>query len=729
MTSKKSKRIICGIVAATMVLGATFSGCTLISTNNEEDLKQVIATVDITKSANLKDEGLEDVATTLSSYYDFSTDILKRDLVSAFFNIGYSYVSNGSTYSAVFTALVDGLISTAIISQYATLYTLNDMVKTDSSAIAQFVQTDWTDVDRYEYLLGGSDSKYVNIAKYNLYVSINSSLDSIEETNISDSDSTAGTATRTTPTNVDTEKDDYYPQDSDGNLNYGIYTGYEGYLLKDSWDYEAVEGTTRNTRRTAYNSFITSLKSNYLLTDEDTNVTDVLNLSYVKEEYVSQLQQQVIARYLENYENDQEAKILETNDDGEYIFLKRKYESYLAEQAISYSDTSAFETAMGSMSDTSFILYSPDTTTTTVDETGDGLGNGAFGYVYNILLPFSTTQSNRLTEYSSYLSDTVVGNDEYYIARRKLLSEITTTDQRSAWFNGETDYSFDASSSSLNYYKGANGDRNYLFFENNLTKTEKYEELEKYLGLYTYNGKVTKNTDGTYALTPNKLTIDDMLKEFVAYVNFVLGDEGSAQQPTYNDNYNATTYYKADGKTIDYSKFVYATGLVTFGGTNKNSMLVTSSAQYKAMAAVNELQYAYTTDTSVLSQYIGYSVSAYTTSYIKEFEYAAQTAIKEAVKNSSGAYTVCAGDYGWHLIYVTDTYAPAGGEVYNVSWTAEQVNTEGTFENKFYQWMKDSILTDVSTNRRSIIVELFGGDTTTTKYEDTYKDLLELDDD
>jgi hypothetical protein len=626
----------------------------------------------------------------------------------------------------VFTALVDGLVSTTIISQYATLYTLKDMLTTDSSAVTKFVNGDWTDEERYEYLLGGEDSKYVNIAKYNLYVTINSTLDSLEEANLTQSDSVAGTDTRTTPSNVDTEKDDYYPTTSEGKLNYGIYTGYEGYLADDSWDYEKVENSTRNSRRNAYNSFITSLKSNYLLTEEDTDTTDVLNLSYVKEEYVSQLQQQVIARYLDIYEDDQESNILQTNDSGEYIFLKRKYESYVKEQEISNSDISTFETAMSSFSDSSFIVYSPDTTTTTED------GEGAFGYVYNILLPFNTVQSNRLTELQSYQSDGTIDDDAYYKARRQLLADITTTDQRSAWFNGETDYSFDASKSTLadKYYNGGNKDRTYLFFENNLTKTNKYEELDKYLGLYSYNGKVSTNKDGTYSLIPNKLTIDGMLSEFVNYVNFVLGDDGSVDEPSKNADYEATTYYKSGSKDIDYSKFVYASGYVNYGGTDNKSMFVKGSTRYKALSAINELQYAYTTDTSVLAEYLGYSVSAYTTSYIKEFEYAAQTAVKQAVKNNSGAYVVCAGDYGWHLIYVTDTYAPAGGEVYSSPvWTEAQVKTEGTFENKFYEWIKDSILTDIATTKRSTIVELFGGDSTVTKYEDTYQDLLELDDD
>ena len=146
------------------------------------------------------------------------------------------------------------------------------------------------------------------------------------------------------------------------------------------------------------------------------------------------------------------------------------------------------------------------------------------------------------------------------------------------------------------------------------------------------------------------------------------------------------------------------------------------SDQYKAMSAVNELQFAYTTDTSVLSNYIGYSLTAYDTSYIKEFEYAAKKVVGQGV----GSFAVCAGDYGWHLIYVTNVFD--AGETYdNLDWSAENVKKEGTFENLFYEWIKGNDMSDISSTRRTVILNDFNKDTTVTKYQKRYQDLLDLD--
>ena len=138
------------------------------------------------------------------------------------------------------------------------------------------------------------------------------------------------------------------------------------------------------------------------------------------------------------------------------------------------------------------------------------------------------------------------------------------------------------------------------------------------------------------------------------------------------------------------------------------------------MSAVNELQFAYTTDTSVLSNYIGYSLSAYDTSYIKEFEYAA----KKAVAGGVGTFAVCAGDYGWHLIYVTNVFKAEGGAVYEPDW--KNIEVEGTFENLFFEWIKGNDLSDVSTTIRTKILNDYNKDTTVTKYQSRYQDLLDL---
>ena len=91
----KSKKIICGAVAAMLTMSVAFSGCGLMSTINSEDMKQVVATVNIGKS-----ESLGDLADYKSSVTEKA--IVKRDLVSAFVNIGSSYINNGSSYDDAF---------------------------------------------------------------------------------------------------------------------------------------------------------------------------------------------------------------------------------------------------------------------------------------------------------------------------------------------------------------------------------------------------------------------------------------------------------------------------------------------------------------------------------------------------------------------------------------------------------------------------------------------------
>ena len=723
----KSKLLVCGALAAAITMSVALPACV---PPDEEDLNKVIATVDYTKRENPEAEGLSEYASAISS-----ENITKRDLIAAYYNTASSLSSSYST-SEIFELLVNTLTNTSVVVQYATLSLIKDKVAEDASFLSEY-QALSSDVEKYELLLegetstndDGGESDRVMLAQYALYSSINSSLDSQEESIINGDDQTSeATETRTTPGGAGEEVENFLPLNDDGTLNYNIYTGYTGdgysYLLEDSGAYadDALEGSTRSTRRLAYAQFITSLRDNYLLSEEE-DVRDIMSVSYIQEEYLSQLQQQAINEYYERYQAEQEALIESVDENGVYTFLQNHYLSDLTDQTVSNSTASAFETSMSSLSDTSFILYAPAT---------EGTDGGTYGYVYNILLPFSASQSVNIDS-----SDT---SAQYYFERKDILTGITAIDQRSAWFNGATDYSFDASQSDIDYY-GKNDGRDYLFFEDNLTKPDRYASLDKYAGLYSYNGRVSENTDGTYNLVPNKVDIDGFLTELEIYVEYIMGGDTVSIQK--EDSYNVssyTDYYTEETadledesqRKIDYSRFVYATGKVDVGlddtdlSSFLSTMFVEDSAAYKAMSAVNELQFAYTTDTSILSNYIGYSISAYETRYIPEFEYAAQTAISEG----AGTIYVCAGDYGWHVIYVTATFDTAGGAVYDedIAWTVDEVLTEGTFQNLYYNWIKDSTLTNVTTNRRSVINERFGGDSTITKYEDAYRDLLEIED-
>ncbi|MBO5328765.1 MAG: hypothetical protein J6B04_06300 [Clostridia bacterium] len=711
----KKNKIISSIIVTALAASVVLPGCGLVSTNSEKDMAQVVATVDITASETLSSE--------LKAYESAiePTNIYKRDLISYFYNVGSSYIQNGYTYSQVFEMLVEGLVNSALITQYSTLYVLNEL-NVDKAAYAAV--TGETEIDKqiaqYEtYLLTAEEVKEV---KYSYWSSLNSSINSYEQNFIDEEDEEKrGSATRTTPTNVDTEVEDFYPETDSGELNYNIYTGYEGYKLSQSGDYQengALDGTTKTTRLRAYNAFVNSLKSNYLI-KEGEDISEILKLDYIKTEYLAELKSAIVNKFYEIREEKLETEILSDENEEAKSYIQNRYEELVNQQKANYTTSTAFETAMGSMSDSSFILYSPDTTKDTKD------ANGTFGFVYNILLPFSSEQSYQLSALQAARDGSTAGKareNTYFASRNAILKQIETEDQRAAWFNGATEYAFDATDKVSDYF----GDSKYLFFENNVVANDRYEGLKNYIGKYAYNGKVIKNNDETYTLKGEKLDIDGMLSELEAYVNYVLGSD-KVDYTVDNGYYTRNDFYTVDeeGKdVVDYSKLVYASGKINVGTltaeTRKNVFV--DGDLYKAMSAVNELQYAYTTDTAVLSEYLGYTISAYSTQFIKEFEYAAQTAVKEG----AGTFKVCAGDYGWHLIYVTYTFDPNGGNVYGApDWS--KIEDEGTFEKLFFDYVMQSDLSNATTGYRVSIVEEHSSSNTVSLFEDTYQDLMELD--
>lgn len=725
---KKRYKVLSIILAASVTATVSLAGCSLVSPYSQADMQQVIAEVNIGNTDKLSDE-LAPYAGAITS----STSIYKRDLVAYFLNSGGSLIQTGVTYGEAFQTLFDTLVNNEILIQYATLSTLKSMVDENYNGLSDAqAAVDWfngfkTDAERYNALLtyqaekDEEDLDYKMVVEYRLKTSINNAIDSYEEQDTE----VSAVSSATVPGGVDTEEENYYPLTAENELDYNVYTGWNGYLLSESGIYqdEALEKTTLWSRRKAYNSFIEYLDANYLIEDGE-DIRDVWNLSYVQEEYVSMLRQQMLSNYYTLYRNE-----LEEDISSEY--LSEKYQEMLIQQKSNYENApDDFLTAMSTLNDGSFLLYAPDT-----------IGSeNKFGYVYNILLPFSASQQLRLDDYSEKLSNDDSLQNGYYVERNNLLRSVKTVDQRDDWFNGGKDYSFDATESGLIYYNNGNNS-NRLFFENNIVDANnRYQDLERYLGLYPYNGKAIKNSDDSYTLIPNKLSIDNMLSEFTGYVNFALDSNDSVtwnywadgNELTSNNDVSVgnTAYYEVSdfyGATqgngnkpeIDYSKFIYAAGKVSFSDFAADSIYNEQSDCYKAMSAVNELQYAYTTDTGVLSQYIGYNVGAYSTNYIKEFEYAAQ----QAIRGGAGSFIVCAGDYGWHLIYVT--YVFEGDEVYNVDWS--RMNTEGTFEYEFYQSVKSSELTTATTKlQSSLLLNLYQKDSSVNVYEDKFSDLTSL---
>ena len=341
-------------------------------------------------------------------------------------------------------------------------------------------------------------------------------------------------------------------------------------------------------------------------------------------------------------------------------------------------------------------------------------GEENFGFVYNILIPFSASQEQA---YSAAKNKGLTEN-ELFNARKNILKGVQAKDLRDTWFS-EHDHANYAYEVTEGYYNNASekGEKTYLFFEDSIAKTDRYESLTQYAGKYPYNGTVTEG-DHEYTFKANKMDIDGFLKEMEGYINYVVDDNVASGD--WDTKYNSNVYTDDKG-VVDYSKFVYYTGKVALSDADvkASDYFNKESKAYKALSAVNELMFAYSTDTGCLNTYMGYVVSPYDTDFVGEFEYAARYAIEQGV----GTYVVCPSDYGWHIIYVSFVYE--GGEVYD-GYNAAEKDVEGTFSNLFYESLKTTIGNNHTKEVESNVLNVYNNDTSVTLYTSRYQDLLDM---
>ena len=706
---KKTTKV--AAVALAAALSSTLlAGCD-ITTDVSKDYAQVIAEVNITDSANFESSSYAEYGDVIGT-----TEITKRDMVAYFISTGYSMMqSYGWTYYDTFNMISETLVNRQIYIQYAMLYLLDDESESDITVAGYEAAVEGqTGIDRrlaaLAYFL---DEEEEAQALYSTRQLINSTLDSQEETYLDhdhshdDSTSTA----RTTPTGIDTETEDYY------NEAYRIYTGSNA--LADCPGYEAPEGSTPTTRRKAYSSFLASLRANSLI-ESGEDLSDVESLTYFKTELASAYETAIINKLTDKFEDTIRATVNEQ-------YAQEIYDTTYSRQETTFAnDTDSFETALDGVSDTSFVLTAPEAN---------------YGYVINILIPFSTSQSLELENAPADLGDTKGNN---FLQRAALLKNVRGTDQRGTWF--DEDYAFDGAEVE-NAYTGGNAARSYLFFEDSLGGNEQYERVPNYLGYYTYNGTVRQNDDESYTVRPNRITIDEFIAEMEGYLTqaanevSVEGDGYTVSEGVYvngivaDDTINAvadnTTYYNrsvsdyyTESGAVDYSKFVYYAGQVNFtNGFDANQFFLAGSAENVAYSVMNELSFAYNTDTAGLNDYFGYVISTGATDYVPEFEYAAQYVCRQG----AGSYVVVPSDYGWHVIYCTFSFvADEEGNViapYTFNW--DDRTTEGTFSYLFYEALCADLVSEYASIRQSNAIEDFKD--CAVVYEDRYADLSGLD--
>ncbi len=716
---QKAKAAIALSVASVMACGL-LAGCDLVTTDAKKDYEQVIAEVNISKSdefqSNKEFDGYQEI---------FSDEpIYKRDMVASFVSSGSSVMNSyGWTYRDTFDAIKDSLVNRQVYVQYAKLFLL-----TQTDGNGNYSYSKEGEPERYtaagyraemasatggemektlaglRYFLTDQEEKQ---AEYGLRVSFNSSLDSIEEGIIDyEDDHDYSESVRTTPTGVGTEDEDYVPE------SYAIYTGTETAV----GSYEMLDGSTAYTRRQAYATFLTNVRSSGLL-DPDEDTTNVEGLSYYKRELKSAYESALINKLADAFEEDEGKNITPE-------WVEKRFNETLGNQKEGFETESiSVDSGLDGMSDTSFVLTAP---------------KAGYGFVINILLPFSAQDQQALDEISQDKDDV---NGNKYGWRASILYRLRATDQRGTWFTGEEDYSYDASAVA-DAYKGADANRKYLFFEDSFSANEgestRYETLKNYYGKYTYNGKVeaTEEEDGhtSYKLTPTPISIDGFIDEMEGYLNNVLGAGSAAPLSDGVNNKNNKSYYtkpvedyyvKDNGKLtseVDYSSFVYYEGSVNFaGGFDANHLFLKDSPENKALSVINELSFAYNTDTAGLNTYLGYAVSAGKTDFVGEFEYAAH----EVCKRGAGNYIVVPSDYGWHIIYCTLAYTDDNGCT-PFQFNQDDIKTEGTFSYLFYEAQKSAAAATNSQNRQTDIINKFSKNSVTV-YEDRYEDLSNLD--
>lgn len=708
-TMKKTTKVAAVALAAALS-GTLLAGCD-ISTNVSKDYAQTIAEVNITESENFANS-------EYASYGDVigTTEITKRDMVAYFVSTGYSLMqSYGWTYYDTFEMISETLVNRQIYIQYAMLYLLDDESEPDitvagyEAAVAGF-----SGIDRrlagLSYFL---DSEETAQALYSTRQLINNTLDSQEESYLDHDHTHDDTSTaRTAPTGIDTETEDYY------NPAYRIYTGSNA--AADCPGYETLEGSTSTTRRKAYSALIASLRANSLV-ESGEDVSNIESLTYFKSELANAYETAIINKLTEKFEDNIRGSITET-------YAQDIYNTTYERQATAFAeDTDSFETALDGVSDTSFVLTAPEAN---------------YGYVINILIPFSTSQSLDLENAPADLGD-VKGNN--FLQRAAILKNVRGTDQRGTWFTDE-DYAFDATGNEK-LYTGGDSSRSYLFFEDSLGGNEQYERVPNYLGYYTYNGSVSKNADDEYVVRPNRISIDEFIAEMEGYLKqaasevTVEGDSYTVTAGSYVNGIDAddtvnkvsdnTVYYNrsvsdyyTESGAVDYSKFVYYAGKVEFAnGFNANEFFLPGSAENVAYSVMNELSFAYNTDTAGLNDYFGYVISTGSTDFVAEFEYAAQYVCRQG----AGNYVVVPSDYGWHIVYCTFSFvADDDGKViapYTFNW--DDRSTEGTFSYLFYEALCSDLVGEYASIHQSNAIEEFKD--CAVVYKDAYADLSGLD--
>lgn len=227
-------------------------------------------------------------------------------------------------------------------------------------------------------------------------------------------------------------------------------------------------------------------------------------------------------------------------------------------------------------------------------------GYGNYGYVYNILLGVSDDQETLIEAIKT--DDPNISDDDYNKKRNEILAGVTAKDLRYTWI--QSGYDFDGSKFTGDYTFAKNSD-NSLPFKGAVTKVK---EADK-------DNSAEYRVDSIYKYGLDSFI--DMMEEYV------YGAKQNSAQKRGNDN--DPVYRKLDGRNL-------------------------STTEYDAK--INELLFAFSTDSGSLNTWKGYAVKpAVDGSNTEEYVATFADAARQLIEMGKNSYIVVATDYGYHIMF------------------------------------------------------------------------------
>lgn len=670
-------KILSVIIFGALALNV-LSGCNLITTNPDRDMNQIVAKVSV--------GGLSD-------------DIYKHELQSAFNSYGVTYMNYyGYTEAETYKLLLDNLVDNRIIAQHAKVALTSSTSEHSGegyfATAAKVADADKTLKDECltknnykgeSFTNLKASSKAVefmteyeyNYAKYYVLAGIDSIIESFieeeeEEQEVYEILSVNPRATLTIASDedgneVELKKDEdiskisetYKRQieavikdanlgDGEGGIKVVDYNNRYDLNLAVYKKYIEKFDLTSKDRKKALKKVIKLFADQGIINSNEAagktpeTVDQLLALTPFNTTLERQYESLIVIKYRLALQNEKEKLVNEDTLYSEYVDLYNKQE------AAYKNDVSAYETALSSMSDASPVLY----------HVGNSGEKNGYGFVSNLLIGFSSEQTEALNAYKSKKNVTETQIKQY---RDSLLKNLTAKDLRSTWVMSNYG-SFDATT-----------------------------------------GKFTFGED--YVKT-------DSLKEY----------QGSAEGTAYDfvddnglevTNYYFTNVTSRTNKFADfYSSFAVDMGFDTtfsaFDGNSATVKILDNAAKAEdgtvikddVMEKYRDYIYAFSTDSGSLSENYGYVYSPATsaTTYVKEFAAAAKSVVEKGV----GAYTIVATDYGYHIILCTKVIE--GTKKLTKEEFKNQLSKENSLANNFKDYKLDVVVSSEISNVTSAFI-------------------------